>query len=124
MCVGCAQNSLQRAHGSIRSGICADRSGALTGGPTLAASGPDAYPAGMSIAVGADLFGCLFDAVTCRYVAKSLGKVSNVDGDSVTCAGLVFHLRIDHVYVTRADAERAAARLNAPMQQQGEPSTG
>jgi hypothetical protein len=77
----------------------------------------------MAITIGADLFGCLFDAVTCRYVAKSLGKVSHVEGDSVTCAGLVFHLRIDHVYVAQADAERAASRLNA-MAQQGEPSAG
>jgi hypothetical protein len=77
----------------------------------------------MALTIGADLFGCLFDAATCRYAAKSLGKVSDVDGDSVTCSGLVFHLRVDHVYVTRADAERAAARLNA-LAQQGEPSTG
>jgi hypothetical protein len=77
----------------------------------------------MALPVGADLFGCLFDAVTCRYAARSLGKVSAVDGDSVTCAGRVFHLRVDHVYVTRTAAERAAARLNA-LAQQGEPSTG
>jgi hypothetical protein len=77
----------------------------------------------MALTIGADLSGCLFDAVTCRYPAKSLGKVSDVDGESVTCAGRVFQLRVDHVYVTRTDAERAAARLNA-LAQQGEPSAG
>lgn len=66
-----------------------------------------------SIADGQDLYGCLFDSDSGRYAAKSLGKVTAVQGDSVTCAGLVFSLLLDHVYVTRADAERAADQRNA-----------
>jgi hypothetical protein len=67
------------------------------------------------VAVGADLFACLFDPEASRYFAKSVGKVSAVDGLTVTCSGLVFQLQVDrHIFVTRSDAESAADQLNVP----------
>ena len=86
----------------------------LPGGPCQRAYG--VYLVRVSLTVGAELFACLFDQERIRYAAQPLGPVSALDGDSVTCLGLVFNLRLDHVYTTRAEAERAAERLNALTQ--------
>jgi hypothetical protein len=61
--------------------------------------------------IGAELFTCVLDE-RCEYIARSIGRVENVEGDLVTCGSVAFDLTRERVFTTRGEAEAVAEQLN------------
>jgi hypothetical protein len=78
----------------------------------------------MGFTIGANLYACFFDYEAGKYVAKSIGPITNVSPFGVSCGGVQFSPG-DDVFSSLEAAETAAAKRNvaAPKPAEEVPSS-